>query len=126
MHLLTVSSSSSPVAVLKCEATIIPGPGQGSGTTPRPRLQCYCGQKRSKVSDKCSNSNWRKQLFATIFSVLCKGGVKNRWGKLWHKLWLHFFWPTFWLHCILPFTYRGGFAPRIGCLLYTSPSPRDS
>ena len=40
-----------------------------------------------------------------------KGGWPN---QLWHKLWLHFFWPTFWLHCILYFTYRGGFAPHIG------------
>ena len=34
--------------------------------------------------------------------------------QLWHKLWLHFFWPTFWLHCILYFTYSGRFAPCIG------------
>merc|ERR1712185_894401 len=37
-----------------------------------------------------------------------KGGARDRWGwhsQLWHELWLHFFWPTFWLHCIL---YRTG------------------
>ena len=34
-------------------------------------------------------------------------------------LWLHFFWPTFWLHCILYFTYRGGFAPHIGTVQNT-------
>ena len=37
-------------------------------------------------------------------SLSCKGGARARWGwhsQLWHKLWLHFFWPTFWLHCIL-------------------------
>ena len=28
-------------------------------------------------------------------------------------LWLHFFWPTFWLHCILYRTYMGGEAPPI-------------
>ena len=38
------------------------------------------------------------------------------WGQGWpsqvcHELRLHFYWPTFWLHCILPFTYRGGLRP---------------
>ena len=28
-------------------------------------------------------------------------------------LWFHFFWPTFWLHCILYHTYPGGEAPPI-------------
>ena len=44
-------------------------------------------------------------------SKLARGGWPN---QLWHRLWPHFFWPTFWLHCILYFTYRGGFAPHIG------------
>ena len=29
----------------------------------------------------------------------------------WEELWLHFFCPTFWLHCILYRTYTGGEAP---------------
>ena len=44
-------------------------------------------------------------------------GARNRVVEiacfLWHKLWLHFFWPTFWLHCILYRTYMGGEAPPI-------------
>ena len=38
----------------------------------------------------------------------CSPGFGAVLEVLWEKLWLHFFWPTFWLHCILYFTYRGG------------------
>ena len=44
------------------------------------------------------------------------GGVNPQWGKpsqLWHWVWLHFCWPTFWPHCILYRTYMGGEAPPI-------------
>ena len=44
----------------------------------------------------------------------CRGGVGVEVLEVfWEELSLHFFWPTFWLHCILYRTYAGGEAPPI-------------
>ena len=44
----------------------------------------------------------------------CRGGVGVEVLEVfWEELWLHFFCPTFWLHCILYRTYTGGEAPTI-------------
>ena len=37
-------------------------------------------------------------------------------GQLWHKLCLHFFWPTFWPNVFLYCTYMGGEAPSISTI----------
>ena len=70
-----------------------------------------------------SNASHVFDVFATTFGTFlvsffnkhfCRGGVGVEVLDIfWEELLLHFFWPTFWLHCIFYFTYRRGFAPRI-------------
>ena len=48
--------------------------------------------------------------FVLGFPPLPLGPLSRLRGSI-GKLWLHFLWPTFWLHCILYFTYRGGRSP---------------
>ena len=88
------------------------GPGR-SQQVPKPQKTCQSLPTLQKFRKQKMKNKFAKELV----SSLAKGGVRDRWGwhsHFWHKLWLHFFWPTFWLHCILYFTYRGGFAPSIG------------
>ena len=58
-------------------------------------------------------------------SVNYIGGVRNRGSQLWHKSWLHFFWTTCWLHCILYHTYMRGESPptprSIGVMVFSDP-----
>ena len=48
------------------------------------------------------------RTFGSEQQVPSRRGTLVQRYQLWHKLWLHFFWPTFWLHCILYRTYMGG------------------
>ena len=61
---------------------------------------------------ECKELNDR---IALLNKPCSRGGVGVEVPEVFREeLWFHFFWPTFWLHCILYFTYEGGFAPRIG------------